>query len=218
MIYKIISTGSKGNAVIYHDQILVDCGVPFVKLKPYIKEIKIVLLTHSHHDHFNPITIKKLISDRPTLRFACGQFLVERLHDLGAVKIDVVEPGKVYDYKLFKISPITLYHDVENYGYRIFKDDYKIIHATDTVTMEGIRAKDYDLYAIEHNYDEMTIDQDIADKLSRNEYAYEIGAKNSHLSFQQAETFIEANRKETSEILKLHISHKYDEIETKQGL
>ena len=37
--------------------------------------------------------------------------------------------------------------------------------------MEGIKAKDYDLYAIEHNYDETTIDEEIADKLSRNEYA-----------------------------------------------
>ena len=210
MNYNIISSSSKGNAVIYHDQILVDCGISYKKIKPYINDLKIVLLTHEHKDHFNPITIQKLIGDRPTLRFACGQFLVEKLRDLGVVRIDVVEPGKVYDYKLFKISPITLYHDVDNFGYRIFKDDYKIIHATDTVTMEGIKAKYYDLYAIEHNYDETTIDEEIADKLSRNEYAYEIGAKNSHLSFQQAEAFINENKKEDSEVIKLHVSHKYD--------
>ena len=210
MNYNIISSSSKGNAVIYHDHILVDCGISYKKLKPYINDLKIILLTHEHKDHFNPITIQKLISDRPTLRFACGRFLVEKLHDLGVVRIDVVEPGKVYDYKLFKISPITLYHDVDNFGYRIFKDDYKIIHATDTVTMEGIKAKGYDLYAIEHNYDETTIDEEIADKLSRNEYAYEIGAKNSHLSFQQAEAFINENKKEDSEVIKLHVSHKYE--------
>lgn len=210
MNYNIISSSSKGNAVIYHDQILVDCGISYKKLKPYINDLKIVLLTHEHKDHFNPITIQKLISDRPTLRFACGRFLVEKLHDLGVVRIDVVEAGKIYDYKLFKISPIALYHDVDNFGYRIFKDDYKIIHATDTVTMEGIKAKGYDLYAIEHNYDETTIDEEIADKLSRNEYAYEIGAKNSHLSFQQAEAFINENKKEDSEVIKLHVSHKYE--------
>ena len=39
---------------------------------------------------------------------------------------------------------------------------------------------------------------------------YEIGAKNSHLSFQQAEAFINENKKEDSEVIKLHVSHKYD--------
>ncbi len=218
MIYKIISSGSKGNAVIYHNTILVDCGISFIKLKPYIKEIQIVLLTHEHKDHFNAVTIKRLAKERPTLRFACGGFLQEKLQDLEVKNIDVLSVGKLYNYGSFMVSPIILYHDVDNYGYRIFKDNYKIIHATDTNTLDGISAKNYDLFAIEQNYDETTIDDEIAEKIKNGEFAYEIGAKNSHLSFQQAEAFIEANRKETSEILKLHISHKYDEIETKQGL
>ena len=69
--YKIIATGSKGNAILYHNCILVDCGVPFTLLKPYYKDIKLVLLTHIHGDHFNIQTIKKLAFERPSIRFGC---------------------------------------------------------------------------------------------------------------------------------------------------
>ena len=34
---KVISTGSKGNAVLLNDEILIDCGVPFRELEPYCK-------------------------------------------------------------------------------------------------------------------------------------------------------------------------------------
>lgn len=64
MNYKIIESGSSGNATIV-ENILVDCGVSFKKLKDYYQELKLVLLTHIHLDHFNKTTIKKL-SQRKT--------------------------------------------------------------------------------------------------------------------------------------------------------
>ena len=56
--YNIIATGSTGNAVKIND-ILIDCGVSFKKLKDVYKHIKLVLLTHEHSDHFRPSTIRK---------------------------------------------------------------------------------------------------------------------------------------------------------------
>lgn len=64
MEYNIISTGSKGNAVVINDVILIDCGVSFRALKDVYKNIKIVLLTHIHSDHFNRRTIKALANNR----------------------------------------------------------------------------------------------------------------------------------------------------------
>ena len=49
-------------------------------------------------------------------------------------------------YRYFSFQPIRLYHDVKNYGLRIFYEKEKIIYITDTKTVEGIVAKDYDLY------------------------------------------------------------------------
>lgn len=206
-MHQIISSGSKGNCVIYHGSIAVDMGVPYTKIKAHQNSLQIVLLTHIHGDHFNVSTINKLAFERPTLRFACGEFLAEHLQ--GIKNVDVLAPGELYDYGLFKISPITLYHDVPNFGYRIFKDYHKTIHATDTAHLKGISAKDYDLYAIESNYDEDAAEAIINHKKSKGEFAYEVGAIKTHLSEQQARDFIYRNRSNKSKVLRLHESSNY---------
>lgn len=209
MISRVISSSSHGNAIIYHGEILVDCGVSFKALKPYYKSLRLVLLTHEHGDHFKDSTIKKLAGERPTLNFMCGQHIYERVKQLGIKNVHLVEPSKVYQMGEYMIIPIKLYHNVENYGYRILKNDYKILHVTDTVSLEGISAKGYDLYAIEYNFDEETIQSVIDEKTARGEFSYEMDATQNHLSFQKADKFIEENKKETSEVLKLHISSRY---------
>ncbi len=133
-------------------------------------------------------TIKQIQFNRPSVRFGCGAFLSDMLS--GIRNVDVFEPGKMYNYGSFKISPIVLYHDVKNFGYRLFKDEKKVIHATETVTLEGITAKNYDLYAIEYNYDEDKVFDVIREKTSRGEYAHQRGSVNSHLSKQQAQAFV----------------------------
>ena len=104
----------------------------------------------------------------------------------------------------FSISPFKLYHDVQNCGYRIFKDEVKIFHATDTAHLQGISAKEYDLYAIEHNYNEDTVYDIIREQESQGKFAHQRGSINSHLSEQQARDFIFKNKKESSQILRLH--------------
>ena len=89
MRYNIISTGSHGNAVVLQDIILIDCGVTFKALQEVYKALKIVLLTHIHTDHFNPTTIRTLARERPTLRFACCEWLVKDLVNAGVDKRNI---------------------------------------------------------------------------------------------------------------------------------
>ena len=89
MNYKIINTGSDGNATVIADIILIDCGVSFHKLEPYVKNLQLVLLTHFHQDHFNKTTISRLSKDRPTLRFGCCKWLVQELIDCGVDKRNI---------------------------------------------------------------------------------------------------------------------------------
>ena len=121
------------------------------------------MLTHEHKDHINIDTLKKLRFERPRLRIGCCIWMLKHLK--GLKNIDVFEIGNIYDYELFKIIPIKLYHDVSNCGYRILTNNSKIIHATDTAHLNGIEAKGYDLYALEHNYDEDTIKEIMSDKI-----------------------------------------------------
>ena len=205
---QVINSGSEGNAVIYNNAIMVDCGVSLKALQEVKRSLKIVLLTHKHSDHLKIRTLQRLQAERPTLRVACGNFLLE---ELPCIKnIDVLQVGKIYDYGAFKVSPVKLYHDVPNFGWRIFLNNgQKIFHATDTVHLEGISAKGYDLYAIEHNYCEEYIQQAIEEARANGEYTHAYGNINTHLSIQQARAFIEANRKESSEVLELHKSRSF---------
>lgn len=205
---QVISSGSDGNAVIYNNAIMVDCGVSLKALQEVKCSLKIVLLTHKHSDHLKIRTLQRLQAERPALRIACGDFLLE---ELPCIKnIDVLQVGKIYDYGAFKVSPIKLYHDVPNFGWRIFlPNGQKIFHATDTVHLEGITAKGYDLYAIEHNYCEEYIQQAIEEARANGEYTHAYGSIKTHLSIQQASAFIEANRKESSEVLELHKSRSF---------
>ena len=207
-IAKVISSGSEGNAVIYNNAIMVDCGVSLKALEAVKRSLKIVLLTHKHSDHLKLRTLQRLQAERPTLRVACGDFLLE---ELPCIKnIDVLQVGKIYDYGAFKVSPIKLYHDVPNFGWRIFlPNGQKIFHATDTAHLKGISAKGYDLYAIEHNYCEEYIQEAIEEARANGEYTHAYGNINTHLSIQQAKAFIEVNRKESSEVLELHKSRSF---------
>lgn len=212
--YNIINTGSKGNAVVIGGTILVDCGVPFSALKGVYRDIKIVLLTHIHVDHFKPSTIRMLTQKRPTLRFACGKHLVEDLLESGVnpSNIDVLEIGKKYDYGAFKLVPVKLYHNVPNVGYRLFIGQEKVFYATDTSTLAGITAKNYNLYMVEANYEPEKLIEAINEKAQKGEYAYEMNVLRNHLSKPDCDEWLSNNKGKNSKWVYLH-QHKYDNEE-----
>lgn len=200
MTYNVISTGSKGNAVIINDQILIDCGVPYKLLKPCIKSLKLVLLTHIHSDHFKPSTARALHQERPTLRFGCCEWMVGPLLDAGVDKrvIDVLNPYKGSDsavlYKgLAVIHPDFIPHNVPNCAWHIFNGKEHLFYATDTGTLDGIEAKNYDLYLIEANHTRAELEARMAEKLEKGEFSYEAAAAANHLSREQAEDWIYQN-------------------------
>ena len=206
MTYDIISTGSQGNAIVVDRKILIDCGIPYKDLNPYVKSLWIVLLTHIHGDHFNKSTIKRLANERPSLRFACGKWLVSELLKLGVMpsKIDICETGRVYNYGGFQLASIRLYHDVENCGWRIFLDNEKAIYITDTSTVKGIVAKDYNLYMIEANYEENELQERIKAKQEAGMFAYEYRVPKTHLSKEECDAWLLDNMNENSEAIYLH--------------
>lgn len=206
MNFNILATGSKGNAVILENIVLVDCGVSYKKLKPHTKDLKIVLLTHIHGDHFNKTTIKKLAADRPTLRFGAYKWLVQPLLDCGvkAKNIDVFESDKTFNYGSLKVAPFMLHHDVPNCGYKLKISNHTVFYATDTENLNGIEAKDFELYLIEANYEEEEIKERIADKKLNGEYVYEYRASKNHLSKTQTDNWLAENMGPDSEFVYMH--------------
>jgi len=68
-----------------------------------------------------------------------------------------------------------------------------MIYATDTNTLDGITAKDYDLYMIEANYTDEEMAERIAKKLELDIYPYEYEVMNNHLSKEKCDNFIYSN-------------------------
>lgn len=118
--------------------------------------------------------------------------------------IDSLEIGRIYDYSAFKVSPVKLYHDVDNAGWRVFQNAEKAIYMTDTVTLEGITAKNYDLYLVEANYITEELEERIRAKEAAGEYVYEYRVKKVHLNKEKADEWLLENIGENSEAIYIH--------------
>lgn len=44
----VLKTGSDGNCVILDDRIVIDMGVTYKTIAPYVKDLQLIILTHVH--------------------------------------------------------------------------------------------------------------------------------------------------------------------------
>ena len=203
----IISTGSGGNAVLLNGSILVDCGVSWKQLAPVANGIKLVLLTHSHGDHFRPQTVKRLADERPTIRWACCSWMLPLLAKAGVATehIDCVPENRRLRYPaLGTVRAQSVYHDVPNCCWHIEIGTEKAFYCTDAGYLDGIHANEYNLYLLEANHGEQEITARTAEKDARGEYAYERRAAQNHLSKEQANAWLMDNAADWSRIVYLH--------------
>ena len=215
MNYKVISTGSKGNALHIEEgslSILVDCGVPFLS----VCDIKpdLILLTHEHGDHLNMRTLKRILQNHPTTKVLTPPHLLNRLFEAGipvrqiymCMRDDTLKFKKIAVEA--KFSTLPLFHDVENVGWRIDLtkgvNKVSVMYATDTARMDHIRLPGLDYYFIEANYEDDEIEQRIAEKEAAGEYIYEFRARANHLSLAQADAWLAENAAIDSKIIYLH--------------
>lgn len=211
MTYKIIATGSTGNAVLINDCILIDCGVSYKKIEPYLPQIRLVLLTHAHGDHFKPSTVGMMARMHPALRWGGCGWMIEPLIKAGVNRrqIDVYYPGYYSYYAALDdlaVEPVPLMHNVPNCGYKItlIRRHETAFYATDCGTLDGIEAQNFDLYLIEANHSSEEIAARIKEKVEAGEYAYEYRAAENHLSKEQAIDWLVKNAGPNSEIQFLH--------------
>lgn len=220
MTFDVIATGSSGNAVVLNKNILIDCGVSWKAIKPYAKDLRIVLLTHIHGDHFNPRTVRALHRERPGLRWGCCEWMVAPLLEAGVDKrvIDVYQQGDTLCYnRLCAAEPVLLTHDVPNCGWKLMlSDGTGILYATDTGTLDGVEAPGYDWYFIEANHTRAELEERARAKLDAGEFAYEIRAARNHLSQEQAEEWLYSQMGPHSQYVFLH-QHKGGKIDCRTG-
>ena len=127
-----------------------------------------------------------------------------------AAEVDkrVIVPQKIsetWHYQgIGSVSADTLIHDVSNCCWHIFTGTGSLLYATDTGTLDGIKAEGYNLYLIEANHRQAEIAARIEDKLARGEFAYEYRAAQNHLSYEQAMEWLSKNAGPNSRYELLH--------------
>lgn len=216
--YKLVSSGSKGNAIVYEKSILVDFGITYKLLKDEINDVKVILISHSHSDHYREYTLKRIVKQLPNVVILCGIWfkpIIECVEMPDTVKIVYCDPSKWYKVGNMMFAGVPLFHDVHNFGWRIIVNGKKIFHATDTYKLDGITAYNQDLYAVEAHHITSVIDKTIEEKQNAGIFCYEVGAKKSHLSEEACDKWLEENKGEFSEVLKLHYSYCYEVVDGK---
>ena len=205
--YEIISSSSNGNCLIFNKYLAIDMGISFKKISPYLKNLKVILLTHEHTDHFDKTCIKMIAYNKPTLKWLCGDWLVKSLIDLDVSKknIYVVESGKTYDLGLFRVMPIETYHDVRNMSYKIDFKPITIYYATDTKKLDYLDClKGLDYYFVENNYSREELQERIKEKEEKGEFVYEYRVKETHMSAEEVNSFLIEMMNDNSQFVYCH--------------
>lgn len=200
-----MATGSRGNFILLDRWLALDIGVSYKAVEQFVPGLKAVFVSHEHGDHLCKSTVKRLAMERPGIMWLCGPFLVKKLSDLGCRRITIIAPDRSTNLGLARVRPVRLHHDVPNYGLCVsMADGWRCLYATDTGSMEGIKEPNYDLYLIEGNHGEEEIAERIRAKMDAGEYAYEIRAREQHLSKEKAMAWLVENAGPESRYIFIH--------------
>lgn len=207
--YLVIGSGSKGNAILAQTKILLDCGVSYSKLARYLKYIKIIFIGHQHKDHLLSSTIQRIAYNYPNIKFVTSSSdVVMKLKNSSVPKKNIfyLKPKKWYSLGIMKVKTEPLTHDVENYGLKWEFEGKKGFYATDTSNLDNIEAKGYNLYLIESNYNEELLKKHIEECEDENMLYYLNRVPYTHLSYEQANSFLIENMGDNSRFEYIHQS------------
>ena len=200
--FNVIATGSTGNAVRI-ENIMIDCGIPYNKMKEDLYKVDTLLLTHAHSDHIKPTTFKRIRKEFPGIS-VFGNSDVAYQYDVDVVVGD--QPFRLR--KKRNLVPIIGVHDVPVTGYIIQMKGLNILYMTDTAKVtipEGIKL---DYFFLESNFDEVKLRQE-SKRYKRHGYDPYLSVTR-HLSKQKCkEIYFVYRRNEDSKLIELHQSHRF---------
>lgn len=200
--YKVIQTGSKGNCVVVED-VMIDCGIPFSKMKETLYEIKYLLITHQHSDHVKEATLRKIKDMFPKITILGNYEVAQRF----GVDI-IVNNGFETVTKDYVFKAIKGVHDVLVTGYSWNVKGHDVCYMTDSSTYDFFGDSTFNYFFIEMNHDIKKIEA-IGDSFKTRGYNPVVSARR-HSSTQTAKGFYYSNRLDVnSKLIGLHQSERF---------
>ena len=200
--YRVIQSGSSGNAVRIAD-IMIDCGIPYTRMRDELYKCKLLFITHKHSDHLNIRTYSAIKKNYRHIKTIANYDVATKITPdfiLGD------SPRKIKT-KNYVITPFKVNHDVVTHGLTIaFRDGINVIYVTDSAGTDEWPKGKYDYLFLESNHDE-----NILNLASGQHYGYDVFAiSKRHTSKQEAKAFYYLNRKsKDSEFIELHKSQRF---------
>lgn len=203
--YKIIASGSKGNAVRI-GEIMIDCGVPYKAMKTELMKCKVLFITHIHSDHVAKPTLDAIKRNHPLIKII-GNYQVAEKYG-----VDIISNKHTIGNRRWKLTPFYVPHDVVTQGAVIdFIDagdtkNCRVIYVTDSAGTDKWIVGKYDYLFIESNHDEKLI------ALAKpSKYGYNVkNAAYRHTSTQKSKAFYYMNRADKqSPWIELHKSERF---------
>lgn len=223
MDIQIIETGSSGNLNIIEGAIAIDMGVAAKTLAPWGPNIEVVMISHEHSDHLNTAALnwfyknkRHVLAHSTYLNASSYARLKAKAPHLAEV-IDLANIiGPAEDRQLsvagrfWRMETYLLEHNVENQGFILTNPaGQRLIHATDTSTMEHAPDGPYDFFLVEGNYDEQRVWDILLDPDSSEARLARAQQNFRHLSVQACHAFILSHAHAGSVAYQLHESEAF---------
>lgn len=206
MNLKVINSNSKGNCYILGNgtnAILIECGVPFVRIKEALSfnlnQIDLCVCTHEHMDHAKAFS-DVINSGIPAISSPDVYKAFDVFNDF-----NTIEHREMICIKEWEISAFKVDHDVPTLGYVIEHPKCgKVLFVTDTYVLKYKFPMKFDHIIIEANYDQTIVDEILENK--EQDYLYN-RRLTSHMSFQTTlETLSKMDLSACKNIVLIHLS------------
>lgn len=182
---------------------MIDCGIPFKKMKEDLYKVDTLLLTHSHSDHIKPATLTAIRREFPRIKVYANAYVAYKF------EVDkVIGTSPLILSKNRKIQPMDGVHDVPVTYFYIKMGKTNILYATDTCKVENPMDIPIDYFFLESNYDERKL-KELSKMYKRHGYDPATSSLR-HLSTQRCKEFYFVNRRnENSSLIELHQSSRF---------
>ena len=208
--YRILSTGSIGNAVRIRN-IMIDCGIAFSKMKDELYKCQYLLITHDHQDHVKPAVLNQIVEQFPNIEIY-STYKVARLNDaVTAINIDYLPIWLEKSY--CNMYAVHVPHNTICFGYVLMFDDLNVLYATDLKNTDSLTEfteegkLQYDYTFLEANYDETKL-RLLGDSW-RGQYNAYVDSSERHLAKDESLRFYVKHRKEGGKYIELHKSTRF---------
>lgn len=208
--YRVIASGSSGNAVRIRN-IMIDCGIPFNKMKDELYKCQYLLITHDHQDHVKPATLSQIEKWFPNIEIF-STYKVARISDsVTAINTDYLPIWLAKSRCNMWAIPVP--HNTLCFAYVLKFEDLEVVYATDLKSTENLsrfteeNGFQYDYTFLESNYDETKL-RILGDSWHGQYNAY-VDSSERHLSKDDSLKFYVKYRKEGGEYIELHKSTRF---------